>query len=527
MLGLAEMMEAQPEYEQAELYYEGRNAELFVSQRMATALRQYEARYRLRFVKVPVDAVADRLEIAAVTVTQPADDEGTQEDLTQLLQDQVRDLNDMELEETLVHDRVCMFGDAYIIVDMNEDPETGERTVAPYYNSPYEVRIIYDRSGRQKLFAIKTWTEDDIIGNGLEWIHGTQQVDEIRRVDLFYVDAVESWVTKLGRDGSNASDWELFGPGSPKLDERGRAILVDTGLLDGDNTPILEPVLEEGVYWHDYGRIPVFHFRSRRPYGRPEHEAAYGPQDMIDKLTITQMATVDYQGFPQRYFLQDPQAEMDNAQEWDEDDANPNTISEPAPKFKAGPGEVWWAEGAKGAGQFDVANPNAFLLPLDRYVRAMSTVTNTPFHLFDPMGGSAPSGEERRTKEAGHTKKVKKRQRQYGATWREVYAFCLFLLTGKDELDRIDVRWVPAESIDPAEAWDLANKKKTVGLPAEQIFLEHGYTADEVTRFKKLWEEEQKQRIELQRESFAASFQERRDDRPDRPNPVQGTEGED
>ena len=52
--------------------------------RMARALRAYEHRYRLRLAKIPVDAVAERLEIAAVTVNPLGDSPEAKEDpLTQ------------------------------------------------------------------------------------------------------------------------------------------------------------------------------------------------------------------------------------------------------------------------------------------------------------------------------------------------------------------------------------------------------------------------------------------------------------
>jgi len=239
---------------------------------------------------------------------------------------------------------------------------------------------------------------------------------------------------------------------------------------------------------------------------------------MIDKLVITQMVIVDFQGFPQRYALQDPNATQDQGEDWDEDDASASTTSTPQPQLKAGPGELWWLEGAKTAGQFDVASADAFLKPLERYVMAMSTVTDTPLHLFDPTG-QIPSGESRRTTEAGQTKKVNKRQKQFGATWRELYGYCVLLLTGEDVTDRIDVRWVPAESLDPSEALDLAMKKKTLGLPLRQILLEHGYTSDQIDTFEEQALVERKVMIDLQREAFQSTMQQNRPDRPDVPNP--------
>lgn len=507
-LGLAELDNAHDEYELAELYYEGKNEEIFASNRIARVLRAYEQRFRLRLAKVPVDAVSDRLEIATITVNRPvpgAASESEQQpasdqdkDLTQRLQDEIRDANDMDVEETEVMHRACEFGDAYLIVDH----DTEDNRVSLYYNSPFETRIVYDSSGRYKKFAIKVWFEIDIEGN------------EFGRVTLFYADAIEEYITKPGHEGKDIGDWIPYGDGSPILDERGEPMLDEATQL---------PITIEGVYFYPFGQIPVFHFRTRKPYGVPEHEAAYGPQDMIDKLTITHMSSVDFQGFPQRFFLEDPAFdESDEGESWDEDDASAGTTSTPTPKLKSGPGEAWFLRGIKAAGQFAPADPDAFLKPLMFFGKAMSAVTNTPFPLFDD--DSTSSGEDRRVKESGQTRRVKKRQKQFGATWREVYAYCLSLLANDDFdalRERVEVRWVPAESIDPAEAWELAGKKKGVGLPLEQILEEHGYSPDAIKAIKEASMKERRETIEMQREQFQASMQERRGDRPNTPNPDQ------
>jgi SPP1 Gp6-like portal protein len=513
--GLKALNAAEDDYVAAEEYYTGSNPEQYASAKLARALRAYEARFRLRLARVPVDAVANRLEIASVTVNKlddsgPVDEsgppkdqnDGTDKRLTQLLQDAVRDANDMEVEEPEVMFRASEFGDSYLIVDFDEE----NKDISLYWNSPYECRVIYDQTGRYKLFAIKVWQDydPDIYDRSTKMLRAT----------LFYPDAIEEYRTYPGDDGTDVRHWLPYGAGSPYYDELGR-ILVD------EDTE--EPILDEGIYPYNFGQVPVFHFRNGKPYGTPEHEAAYGPQDMIDKLVITHMATIDFQGFPQRYALQDPNAAGDDSQDWSADaDDGEVTVAEPENKLKSDPGNVWWIDGAKAVGQFDVANADAFLKPLNQFVRAMSTVTETPLHLFD-VQGQPPTGESRRTAEGGQTRKIRRRQRQYGATWREVYAYCLSLLTGEDydELkERIEITWVPAESIDPNEAWELAGKKKGVGLPLTQILEEGGYSPDAIRRIEELAMEERKATIELQREQFQASMQERRDDRPDRPNPT-------
>lgn len=508
-LGLRELAEAEDDYLLAERYYEGTNPEHFASLRLRRALRAYEAKYRLRLSKVPVDAVADRLEIAATSVNKinpGAEDEGAEpvgnedNDLSQVLQDDVRDANDMEVEEAEIMHRACEYGDAFMIVD--HDQFTNK--VSLYYNSPFECRVIYDRSGRFKQFAIKVWSVVD-----------EDEMTEFHRATLFYDWGVEEYATKTGSTGSDINDWVPW----PSPDPFPLVDMDGQPILDENGDEIMQP---PGVFLFDFGQIPVFHFRTRKPYGTPEHEAAYGVQDMMDKLTIVHMATVDFQGFPQRYFLEDPNFEGGGAEDWADDDAAADTTSTPTPNLKAGPGEAWFLQGIKAAGQFSPADADAFLKPLMFLGKAMAAVTGTPIPLFDDDGTS--SGEDRRVKETGQTRKVKKRQKQFGATWREIYAYCLSLLTDKDFdglRERVEIRWVPAESIDPAEAWELAGKKKGVGLPLVQILTEQGYSKDDITQLMALAMEERRQIIELQREQFQASMQERRSDRPNTPNPDQ------
>src|SRR3546814_17791675 len=58
-----------------------------------------------------------------------------------------------------------------------------------------------------------------------------------------------------------------------------------------------------GSVENETGEIPFFHFRTARPYGRPEHKKAYGPQDALTKLVTTMMSTSAFAAFPQTWAL--------------------------------------------------------------------------------------------------------------------------------------------------------------------------------------------------------------------------------
>ena len=435
MYGIEELKEARPAYDQAALYYDGKVPEVFTSTRIRRALRAHDIDFDLNFAKTPVDAVTDRLEIAAIT----GQDDNTTALISTIWQD-----NQLDLEMPDLFRRAGEYGDAYLMVLPVED-ETGKvLRVEMFYNSPQTVRVIYSEDNpRRKAYTIKRWCED-----------------RYQRAELYYDDHTERWTTGLNSDGCKPADW-LHWPADPEDPESWR---ID----------------------HEWNEQPVFHFRTDRPYGLPEHYGAYGPQNAITKLQSTRMGTVDYQGFPQRYALTDT-ATTDTSDlepgdfddgDWplDENGAGPSDSGDDS-SLKAGPGELMLLRGFKQVGQFDAANPQVFLDPILFNVRAMAQITTTPLHLFDPSG-EQPSGQSVRAQDAPFTRKVGNRQLSYGATLREAIAFALRRLGVEDPV--VTVHWAPAETVDDAEGWQTVKAKIDAGVPRRQALMEAGYRAEQV-----------------------------------------------
>lgn len=442
MHGMTELDDARPDYRQAGDYYDGDVPEVFASAKLRRALEDTGVDFRLNFAKTPVNAVVDRLELAAIT----SPDKDAAELITRLWNN-----NGLDLEAPDVHRRACEYGDAYLMALPVLDDADNVVSVNLYYNSPETVRVIYsDDNPRDKAFAIKLWCERTTLG-------------EVQRCELLYDDHIERWTTKPGAKGKEPGDW-MHWLASP---------------VDG------EPDDEDSwAYAHDYGAIPVFHFRTDRPYGVPEHYGAYGPQNAINKLSITHMGTVDYQGFPQRYALTEAATtDTSDLEPGDFDDFPPDdatagpTDSGDDSSLKAGPGEVWLLRGYKAVGQLDAAKPEVFLDPILFEVRAMAQITTTPLHLFDPQG-DVPSGESIRAKEAPFVKKVRNRQLSYGATWREVFVFALRLLGQPEPV--VDVRWAPAATVEDQTGWQTTSLKVQNGVPRRQALLEAGYREEQV-----------------------------------------------
>jgi hypothetical protein len=445
-LAMEELSKARHGYTVAEEYYDGTRAEVNASVRMRRAMARTGTAFKFNFAKKAVDAVTERLEIAAVTSTTP----GTEGPLKDLWDD-----NKLGRQSKQIMRRAGEYGDAYVIAwpsttaDADADGIDG---VDIFYNSPQSVRVFYDPENPQiKAFAVKQWV-----------LTGLKRV----RVDLFYPDRIEKYWSRPGVLHPTAEDMVRF--------------------YDTDD-PGEEQDVDQGGGWprpNPFGELPVFHFRNDDPYGIPEHSGFYGAQDTLRKLVLSHMAGVDYQAFPQRYALADGTADSSELAAGDEDvfefgldTGATSRAGDPQSQLSADPGAVWWLQGVKGAGQFDAADPSVFTDPMTLYLRFGALITDTPLSRLDPTG-AVESGESRRAAEAPFTKKVEDRQASYGDTWEEVFTFALRILDIPDA--DVTVHWKSPATVDDATGWQTLLLKLEAGLPPKQAFMEAGYTQEQV-----------------------------------------------
>lgn len=395
-------------YNRAETYYEGTQPEVFLNQRWFKLFKGNYADFRFNFSKTVVDAVLNRLEIDQIETNSAQADEYMSELLEQA---------DIKIDINEIHKNTLIYGDSYAIVWPDE---TGKLAID--YNSPLTTVIIYDQENpRKKMFAAKMWQ------------YATYDEKKIK-LNLYYPDRIEKY--------------------------EGYGEIENIGTPNGANFTLLE------VIPNPWNEIPVFHFRTHKPYGRPEHADAFGPQDAINKLINTHMMTVDYQGAPQRYAL----STGGNGAEF-EDFSDDDTARENLASLKNGPGELWYLQGVSQVGQFPAADPKTFTQPVIEFVNQMAAITSTPTHYF-MRGQYIPSGQALRVAEAPLTKKVESRQMALESTWTDLFKFMLRIdgITAS-----IDIDWKPAETVDAVDNWDVAVRKKSVGMPLEQILLELGY----------------------------------------------------
>lgn len=435
---LTELREAQPSYLEAEQQYEGNPKEWFGSERLKKALERTGTHWRLPFARIVVNAVRDRMELSSVSSATP--------EVDRFLADRWA-ANRMDQESGDVHQWFLVYGESYALLWPDEEEE-----VQVYYTSPRVMRLFYDEeTGRRKRFAGKVW-----IG-----------ADGHTRATLYYPDRIEKWRSKTE---------------APKT-EKDFAPYYDLEAEDpetGDRVNVW-PIPNE------YGFVPVYHFRTERPHGRPEHVDAYSPQQMINKLVINLMATNDFQGFPQRWAIADAASEETN--EFDADDLEwleaggagaPKDVDAQAPKLKSGPGELWWLQGITSVGEFTPASVDSFLSPLRFLLESLGSLTSTPTDFFLSAEGAAPSGESRRVAHAPLTKKVADRQTNAGATWEELWSEAAMMGLGLTERPVVTLTWKPIESYDDTASWEAASLKQANGVPKKRTLVEQGYSQTEV-----------------------------------------------
>lgn len=475
---LEELNDATPAYKKAEAYYEGTVKEKFLNKAVQALLTGSDTDFNVNLAGRVVDAVQDRMEIAAVTA-EPIDDgeedeeepakeeadnatdaatglgveepEAEEEEMSEeekLLDEAISKIwrdNEMDIEAPEIHQKMLEYGDAYLFVGLSDDEDEDQDRVDLFFNSPLNVRVLYeDENPRKKRLAIKKWEV------------GSKNNKRIR-LNLYYRDGTYKFISKGASDRAGAATFEVY---------------------TDDSTD------EMGFVENETGEIPFFHFRTARPYGRPEHKKAYGPQDALTKLITNMMSTSDFAAFPQRWALQEQGTTTDDDLDWDQgdsdtaDETNPSDLQS---QLISGPGRIWPLRNMKAVGQFSSADVEQFLKPINTFTGLMAAVTATPVSYFlVTLGATATpaSGESQRKGESPFLSKVNARQLSAEASWQDALGYGMGLLGLEAE---VRVRWAPSQVVSGESGWKAVQEQQKAGVPIRQTLLEAGYTDAEVT----------------------------------------------
>lgn len=497
-LGIQQLALARPQYDKAHNYFEGSIEEFtgHFHQSIRKLIAEQGSAYRFRLARKPVTFMANRVKIAAVKVletegdstdnTEPGAAPVESEDATDTL-DLIRKANKMVgVYEYEQHLRTFEFGDSYLFVwnvdpdEENADPLLKSVGVEMVYHSPMNVRMIYDQqTERYARYVINRWQEkftDDDTENPMPLTKVFQ------RIDLWYRDHLERyWRPGEGPTTAQASQIATADKTQALVGEPGGyGATLDTAgwqpYVDDQSGP-------DGVLDNPHGELPWFHFRTAMPYGRPLHENAYGPQDAINKLTITHLTSIDGAGWPQRVALMDPAAILDQNNddpEWKDDaeavDVALRTLRQGRgsgdSRQRSGPGTTQYLTGVKDVKQFDAAQSSNFIEPIPTYLKLMAICCDTPLQEIDPAS-DPPSGKALKTANAPADAAQGRYEALLDGPWGAAYRFALKLKGVV--VDSVDIEFEPVLQTADVEEWDVVAAKNASGVPKQETLREQGY----------------------------------------------------
>ena len=490
--GRAKLLEHREVCDEADSYYDGDLGMVWASVRVEEILAKQgglEDIHDFNYAAIPVDRIAARLQISSVVAGPSDENEGekkrTEDAGTSAATKAIAKLrkdNELDAEEKRLHHEVSKYGEGYLLVWPGFDAD-GKPSVDMRVNSAYHVIMVYDpEDPLRPMYALKCW-EREVDGKPCE------------RANLYYPDRIERWTTDPGGNPDKKEAWKKLVDPDLDVDDEDMEELAadeftdpddDAGTGDEDSDEQRGVTLQLGDIANPWDRVPFFHYRNNRPHGRPEHQNAYGPQQLINKLVWGLAGTIDYTAFPQRYLLMDPSVDdpMSNVSDPDHPDEDDDDVETEGGNagLDASPGSVWKLWG-KTVGEFTAADSSSFLASLDRIVRSMAELTGLPVDAFSRDSASIPSGESRREANADFIAIVTDRQDRYDPVWQDAYEFALKML-GITNVT-VDVRWKPAQMVNDLAGWNVIQAKINAGVPPKVALEEAGYPPEQVDEWLK------------------------------------------
>lgn len=445
--------------------YESDDVDLIASGRLADALKSLGRGMRLNFAAKVVDAELHRLQVVDVSTVGTVDNEGGEDPAARLwAANQMGEESVEAIRWSITH------GDGYLLVSPGEDDDQHSRIV---FHEKGEAVVVYDdEHPTEPLFGAKIWTTDRKLGESVD--------DRVRRLNIYYRDRVARFVEVTKG---------VFG-GLVEDADSGVEYVIEPAevfrLYEADELGDHEDPYDEGTP----DQVPMFHLRTQRPYGRSRLKPAVGPQNIIEKVGAVDSSVVEFSGYPQRFFLMDPEQTSSEFADWDEDDDDID--DDEALRLTAGPGRVWTLT-ARQAGEFKAAPANEMLSRLDWYVDAMAQLTDTPNHRFK-WSGQPPSGESLKAADAPLTARCRDDLARFDPVFVDALVYAL-ALEGVD-VESVTVTWAPLDTNDDLGKWQAAKAKLDAGVPLRQVLIEAGYgeelvdewiaEADDSARFDRL-----------------------------------------
>jgi hypothetical protein len=460
--GLVELEKHRSAYMLAWEQYDGTAREFFAKDhRVNDELGQYSEHFRINVTRKVIKARLNRLKINSISV---ADASGAVE---KLFKDAVYDANELDIELPAWLEKLATYGDSYLLIwpaaDANVNEDGTADAVDVFVHSPLTMRAIYSEENTRKIEYV---------------IHAWQRSDGFLRADLYYPrggDGIERWV-------SIKEFGDLRGPDGTLSITYEEGMFEELPADDGEG----EDADPGGHVDNPYQRVPIFHARTSRPYGRPEHKDAYGPQNALNKLVASHLSAVDWYVWPWRFALSKTGTTGPDLNDWNKDNrqvpARGGAASDRSTeRGRMRPGTLNKLHNTDAVGQLDAAPASNFLDPIGAYIRILGEVTDTPMSGIDRTG-AAESGESRKAHLDGLLSAVENLQLVARGPLVDAMEFALTVL-GEPDQD-INLAWKPTQKIDDTEGWLGVKAKEDAGVPIAVALTEAGYLPEEIEAWK-------------------------------------------
>lgn len=448
--GWKEIEAAEEAYCEAEDQYDGSASEKFASDEVEQAIGRTGEAYKMPLIAQAVNVLASRCKIRRIS--SPG-----KQDVTEWIE-QVWESNLLSVYYKELIKETLKYGDHYVMVwdlwsegETPENPSTDAESdleevgIEWTIHNPKRVRVFYDpENERRKSYALKRWPYH-IEGDDFEYT----------RVDLYYPDHIEHWLSVKGQPGEKSEGWETFKPDIPNR----------------------------------HGAIPFFHHRTGLLYGTSVMKPGYGAQNAFTKMTVQQVTTSESQAFGQRVALTDPDAILDSnldSPDFPEDDEALATAGDGPLRtrggqrtgLRGGPGTVQIMDGIKSLVQLDQSDPDVFMGPAEFYVNMLSILTQTPLSSLLPRV-QPESGDAKRIAETPLIENAEDFQTLEDAAIKEEWRFAM-KIAGKNHRAPLHVSWSPAYAATSVHDWQSVQLQILCGVPQDVALTEAGFELEQV-----------------------------------------------
>lgn len=442
------------EYKKADLYYEGRYVSASEMQTWSELLGEEDFKGVLNYAAIPVDAVADRMQLLSITGPTP--------EITQMITD-LWAANKMQLRFGQFILDVLKYGEHFITVwpEEEEDPTDPGITASFDLDSPASAVGDVPLNHKAKMTFADAATTRAFYDDGGElqyvarkWCQKDADDKDIERVNLYYLDSIEKYWWYSKDKIETAKPW------------------YDSGQIEGD-WPMINP----------YHQIPFFPFSTAFPYGQPEHKSLYGVQDAINEIFQTHIDSIKFLGFPITYMLLDETSASGTSDfEYSPiDQNNQDSAVSDVNRLKNNPGEIWAAR-AKSIGQLAPAGSTSFLDSLKQYKEMASEISGLPARLFTSTDGQHPGADAQNAADAVLNQRTIDRELLVDESLKHTISFALFLAYGVNVAPKdIVILWKPQKIQVDSSSLPLIELKLKLGMSPRQVMAELGYTEAELT----------------------------------------------